>query len=115
MEDSDIPAGYEDDKSAPTAWLKEQLTSKCLSGPKSRYFPTELEMAGLCWAVKRLRHMVETAPRSIRPLSGYRHCQTGKTRVDGIIGKSEPAARLSLSAAIRPGRPIQTRQTAHRP
>jgi hypothetical protein len=75
MIDSDIPDGYEDDSSSPTAWLKRSLhfekasiepvvfLSKCLSGPETRYFPTELEMAGLCWAVKKLRHMIEAAPK----------------------------------------------------
>jgi len=75
MVDSDIPEGYEDDESSPTAWLKRSLDfekttiqpimflSKCLSSAERRYFPTELEMAGLCWAVKKMRHMIEASSK----------------------------------------------------
>jgi len=73
MVDSDIPEGYEDDDSSPTAWLKRLVDfdkssiepivflSKCLSGAETRYYPTELEMAGLCWAVRKLSYMIQTA------------------------------------------------------
>lgn len=32
--------------------------SKCLSGPKKEYWPTELETAGLVWLMQRIPHMV---------------------------------------------------------
>ncbi|KAH5051069.1 hypothetical protein HBI81_244270 [Parastagonospora nodorum] len=75
MVDSDVPEGYDNDESSPTAWLKKSIDfakasiepivflSKCLSGPERRYYPTELEMAGLCWAVRKLSHMIQAAPK----------------------------------------------------
>lgn len=35
--------------------------SRLLTDPERRYWPTELEMAGLVWVVKRIRHMIESA------------------------------------------------------
>lgn len=63
--------------SSPTAWLKRSvnfdkasiqpivLLFKRFSSPEQRYFPTELEMAGIWWAVKKLRHMVQAAPKLV--------------------------------------------------
>lgn len=60
MINSDIPEGYDDDSSSLTTWLKQVsdfdkatvepilFLSKCLSSAERRYFPTELEMAGIC-------------------------------------------------------------------
>jgi hypothetical protein len=76
MIDSEVPTGCEDNESSPTAWLKRSVhfdkasiepvgfLSKCLSGAETRYYPTELEMAGLCGAVRKLCHMVQTAPKA---------------------------------------------------
>jgi len=75
MIDSEVPQGYDDDKSSLTKWLKRSVNfarasvqpvvflSKCLSGPERRYYPTKLEMAGLCWTVRKLSHMIQTAPK----------------------------------------------------
>lgn len=35
--------------------------SKCLTDAESRYWPTELEVAGLVWTVRRVRHMIEAS------------------------------------------------------
>lgn len=76
MEDSDIPDGYEDDASNPTSWLKRvknlpkasiepiMFASKVLSPPETRYMPTELEMAGVAWAVRKAKHLVDGAPKT---------------------------------------------------
>lgn len=76
MEDSDIPDGYEDDASNPTSWLKRvknlpkasiepiMFASKVLSPPETRYMPTELEMAGVAWAVRKAKHLVGGAPKT---------------------------------------------------
>lgn len=32
-----------------------------LTGVESRYWPTELEVAGLCWAVRKLSTIIRTA------------------------------------------------------
>lgn len=38
--------------------------SRLLNAAESRYWPTELEMAGLVWVIKRVRHMVEASSES---------------------------------------------------
>ncbi|KAH5621114.1 hypothetical protein HBI23_240920 [Parastagonospora nodorum] len=75
MEDSDLPLGIEDDEMNPVAWLKKVkdfapgsiqpvvFLSKNLTPPERRYAPTELEMAGLTWAIRKVRHLVESAPK----------------------------------------------------
>ena len=35
--------------------------SRLLTDVKTRYWPTELEVAGLIWVVKKIRHMIEAA------------------------------------------------------
>jgi hypothetical protein len=39
--------------------------SRLLSSAETRYWPTELEMAGMVWVVKKVRHMVESAKGTI--------------------------------------------------
>ena len=46
------------DKAWPTAIEPILFLSKCLSPAKSRYWPTELEMAGVVWTVRKVRYMV---------------------------------------------------------
>lgn len=33
--------------------------SKCLNGAEKKYWPTELEVAGVVWVVKKTRHLIE--------------------------------------------------------
>lgn len=39
--------------------------SKLLTTAESRYWPTELEVAGLVWTVRRIRHMIEAAEKKV--------------------------------------------------
>ena len=39
--------------------------SKLLSTAESHYWPTELEMAGLVWAIKKLRHLVDSTVKPV--------------------------------------------------
>ena len=39
--------------------------SRLLNSAETRYWPTELEMAGLVWVVKRVRHMIEAASKTV--------------------------------------------------
>ncbi|SLM33892.1 reverse partial [Lasallia pustulata] len=39
--------------------------SKMLSTAESHYWPTELEMAGLVWAIKKLRHLVDSTVKPV--------------------------------------------------
>lgn len=73
FEASDPPPGYRHDASSPTFWLKRVkdfakgriepvlFASKTLSPAERNYSPTELEMCGAVWIVKKLRHLVEGA------------------------------------------------------
>ena len=38
--------------------------SRQLSSAKTRYWPTELEMAGIIWVVKKIRHLIEASTKS---------------------------------------------------
>ena len=39
--------------------------SKLLSTAESHYWPTELEMAGLVWAIKKLRHLIDSTAKPV--------------------------------------------------
>ena len=49
------------DKAKPTAIDPILFLSKCLSPAESRYWPTELEMAGVVWTVRKVHHMIRAA------------------------------------------------------
>lgn len=38
--------------------------SKCLNKAERNYWPTELEMAGLVWTIRRVRHLVESSKKT---------------------------------------------------
>lgn len=39
--------------------------SRLLKDAETRYWPTELEIAGIVWVLRKTRHMVESAPRTV--------------------------------------------------
>ena len=39
--------------------------SRLLKDAETRYWPTELELAGIVWALGKVRHMIESAPQTI--------------------------------------------------
>ena len=39
--------------------------SRILKDTETRYWPTELELAGIVWVLMKIRHMAETAPKTI--------------------------------------------------
>lgn len=39
--------------------------SRLLKDAETRYWPTELEIAGIVWVLRKIRHMVESAPRTV--------------------------------------------------
>lgn len=52
-------------KASPFAITKIQpilFLSKALTPTTVRYWPIELEVTGVCWAVKKLGHIIRTAP-----------------------------------------------------
>ncbi len=55
------PKNYPDRKKVrPILFL-----SRVLKGAETRYWPTELELAGIVWVLTKVRHMVDTAPKTI--------------------------------------------------
>lgn len=77
MEDSDLPQGINDtDDTNLVAWLKKVkdfkantielilFLSKNLTPPERRYVPTELEMAGVAWAICKVRYIIEGTPKT---------------------------------------------------
>ena len=49
------------DRARPTAIDPILFLSKCVSAAESRYWPTELEMAGVVWTVQKVHHMIRAA------------------------------------------------------
>ncbi len=48
-------------KATPHSVMPIIFLSKCLTPAQSRYWPTELEVAGLLWVVRRLHHMIRAS------------------------------------------------------
>ena len=73
---STLPPEQAEHQLTTQKWLKRALyfpiakvqpicfLSKRLTDAETRYGPTELEMAGLVWAVRKLRHMIEAAKKT---------------------------------------------------
>ena len=56
----------EDEHTATPGRLQPILfLSKLLTKAEARYWPTKLEVAGLVWSVKRIRHMIEAAEKKV--------------------------------------------------
>lgn len=56
---------YEDSKYPPRVDMEPTMfLSRMLSTAESHYWPTELELAGLVWILRKTRHIVETAQQS---------------------------------------------------
>ena len=49
------------DRARPTAIEPILFLSKCLSQAESRYWPTELEIAGIVWTIRKVHHMVRAS------------------------------------------------------
>lgn len=49
------------DRARPTAIEPILFLSKCLTPAECRYWPTELEMAGVVWTIKKVHHMIRTS------------------------------------------------------
>ena len=49
------------DRARPTAIDPILFLSKCLTPAEARYWPTELEMAGVVWVIRKVHHMVRSS------------------------------------------------------
>lgn len=47
-----------DDRARPAAIEPILFLSKCLTPAKLRYWPTELEMAGVVWTIWKVHYMI---------------------------------------------------------
>lgn len=39
--------------------------SRLLKGAETRYWPTEIELAGIVWVLTKVKHIVESAPKTV--------------------------------------------------
>ena len=60
-----LKAGADPEKPRATDIEPILFLSRLLNTAESKYWPTELEMAGLVWVVKRVRHMIEAATKTV--------------------------------------------------
>ncbi|QIX00238.1 hypothetical protein AMS68_005755 [Peltaster fructicola] len=87
--DPQPPKGLTADNKLPASTKIQPILylSKTLSGAERRYWPTELEVAALVWAIKRVRWMIE----------GSEHVTTIYTDHEAIVGLSKQTS-LNSSA-----------------
>jgi hypothetical protein len=90
------------------------LLSKSLTEAERRYWPTELEMAGLVWVVRKVRHLVEASPKttiftdhaaatSIAKQVHLSSANTDKLNLR-LIRASQYLSQFDLDVRYRPGR-----------
>ena len=52
------------DRAKPTAIKPILFLSKCLTATEANYWPTELEIAGVVWTIRKIHHMVRTSQQA---------------------------------------------------
>ncbi|SLM35365.1 reverse partial [Lasallia pustulata] len=89
--------------------------SKLLSTAESHYWPTELEMAGLVWAIKKLRHLVDSTVKpviiytdhstitSIAKQTSLSSSNTDKLN-NRLIQASQYLAQFDIDVRYKPGK-----------
>ena len=89
--------------------------SKLLTKAEARYWPTELEVAGLVWSVKRIRHMIEAAEKKVMVFTDHAAstaiaCQTKlqSSSIDKLnqrlICASAYLSQFNLDVRYKPGK-----------
>ena len=89
--------------------------SRLLNDAETRYWPTELEIAGLVWVVKKIRHMIEASRHDTviytdhsAAVSLVRQTSLNTTSVDKLnlrlIRASEYLQRFRLDVRYKPGK-----------
>ena len=89
--------------------------SRLLSDAETRYWPTELEIAGIVWVVKKIRHMVEAAKDYTiiytdhsAAVSIVRQTSLNTTSIDKLnlrlVRASEYLQRFRLDVRYKPGK-----------
>ena len=89
--------------------------SKLLNKAEKRYWPTELEIAGLVWTIRKIRHMVESSEQPTRIYTDHAASlgivkQTSLNTVSveklnlRLVRASEYLQRFRLDVRYKPGR-----------
>jgi len=89
--------------------------SRLLTDAETRYWPTELEIAGIVWVVKKVRHMIEAAKAATivytdhsAAVSIVRQTSLNTTAVEKLnlrlVRASEYLQRFRLDVRYKPGR-----------
>ncbi len=89
--------------------------SRLLQDAETRYWPTELEVAGLVWVVKKTRHMIEAAAKNVIIYTDHaasvgisRQSSLNTTAVEKLnlrlIRASEYLQRFRLDVRYKPGK-----------
>jgi RNase H-like domain found in reverse transcriptase/Reverse transcriptase (RNA-dependent DNA polymerase)/Integrase zinc binding domain len=78
-----------------TAILPIIFLSRTLSPAESKYWPTELEISGLVWVVRKIRHLVEAAPLELPPIFYTDHSSSADLATQTSL-KSVSVERLNL-------------------
>lgn len=89
--------------------------SRLLTGTETRYWPTELEIAGIVWVVKKIRHMIEAAKSTTiiytdhsAAVSIVRQTSLNTTAVEKLnlrlVRVSEHLQRFRLDVRYKPGK-----------
>lgn len=60
LKQDQVPAIGSKDRVARTDVQPVMFLSRCLNDAERNYWPTELEVAGIVWVVKKVRHMIES-------------------------------------------------------
>ena len=69
-----VKSNAQDSKSKWPSRVETQpilFLSRLLTTAERNYWPTELEIAGLVWCLKKIRHMVESSKRPVRIQTDY--------------------------------------------
>lgn len=74
--------------------------SKCLNGAESRYWPTELEVVGLVWTIRKIRHMIDNSPRATIVYTDH-SATAGIAKERLLLSRGVGISRLSRRGRLR--------------
>lgn len=120
--EAQFEAQSEDGKAVSAPKQKTQqpifFLSRLLTDAETRYWLTELEIAGLVWVVKKIRHIIEAAIHTTiiytdhsAAVSIVRQTSFNTTSTEKL--KSSTHSSVGVPPTILPGRPLQTGEVEH--
>lgn len=108
---------YHSEKDPPTqkSVLPIMFLSRLLKPTETMYWPTELEIAGLCWVIAKIRHLIESSKYATIIYTDHQSLiqiatQTSRTTTSLVrlnprhLRSSEYLSRFRLEVRYRPGK-----------